>query len=281
MLVFPEIQIGQHVIYCYHLINALALCASFICNLCFLEREHMILCKHPLAVGKFSQNRLSMEWSVVWLFLITAVQYAVSAALSSVWAQIMGTGNVDYFGTAIWSPVVLFFVFWLLRIHPIRQLDLIVPAYAIALCFFKLACFAAGCCNGREWKFGFYSVLHKRYEFPVQLVEMALAAMILVVLLWMIKKRYFAGRLYPVYLILYSATRFFSEFLREADTVLMGLQLYQLECIAGVIIGIAELLLLQKYAPAISARFSPPKQKKKEEEPEEEPPADKWWMVDL
>ena len=74
-------------------------------------------------------------------------------------------------------------------------------------------------------------------EFPVQLVEMGLAALIFIFLL-VFKKKIRLGGMLPTYIILYSATRFFSEFLRCEPNLLFGLKTYQFLCILGVLYGI-------------------------------------------
>ena len=82
-----------------------------------------------------------------------------------------------------------------------------------------------------------YNYAVQAKEFPVQLVEMGLAALIFVFLM-VFKRKIRAGNILPIYIILYSATRFFSEFLRCEPDLLLGLKTYQFLCVLGVIWGV-------------------------------------------
>ena len=92
-------------------------------------------------------------------------------------------------------------------------------------------------------------------EFPSQLLEAALALIIFIFLMWYRKKAK-EGTLFPVYVILYSATRFFSEFTRCDPDVFGILKTYHILCIIGVVIGIIELLVVLKFSDRIRPLFN-------------------------
>lgn len=251
----PELHIGAHTVSSYVLFNQLSFCAILICNFCYVHREYEIIKNHPL-ISRFSMfQKAPLEITIVIIILLSILTNRVQGVCNGFWSQVTDV-RANYFGNVLWAPILLFLLFILLRIDPVRQMDFLTPSCAMALVFYKLACFFGGCCQGKEWEYGVYFVDRQRYEIPCQLIEAFWAAAIFVVLVWLIKKQRFTGRQFPLYLILYSGTRFFSEFLREGEVVLWGLQLYHLQCLAGVALGIVELLLLKKYAPAISAYFS-------------------------
>ena len=124
-------------------------------------------------------------------------------------------------------------------------MDFISPAFPLALIFSKLGCFCSGCCHGVECSFGMHNYDTNTVEFPVQLVETSLAVLIFVFIM-LYRKKAKEGTLFPTYLILYSSTRFFSEFFRFEENVIWNLKTYQILCIAGIIIGIIELIVVKK-----------------------------------
>ena len=195
------------------------------------------------------------------IVFISFVQYAFTAILNMNFGKLVKTGG-NYFATVLFYPLILMIFFYVVKISPLKQMDMITPSYPIALFFVKIACFCAGCCNGFEWEKGLYNAVDDRYEFPVQLVEAALALIIFIFLLWF-RKRAKEGTMFPVYLIVYSGTRFFSEFLRHEEEVLWIFKTYHLLCIGGVILGIIELILVQKYKERINAFYKNKSEKRK------------------
>ncbi len=192
-------------------------------------------------------------WAVIETLIISFFQIYFVGLLNSFFGENVGTG-ANYFGLLFITPLILFVICHLLGIDIVKQYDLITPAFPLALIFVKLACFCQGCCWGVEWEHGLYNHRTGNVEFPVQLVEMFLALLIFIFLMFYRKKAK-PGTMYPVYMITYSATRFFSEFFRREENVFGPLKTYQLLCIAGVVIGIVELLLANKYHEDISEYF--------------------------
>ena len=131
----------------------------------------------------------------------------------------------NYYGTALIGPFMLAAVCFVFGIDVIRAFDLIAPSYALGLVSSKIGCFAAGCCNGIEWEHGLYNYQYERFEVPVQLIESGLALLVFVILV-LIRNKTKPGTLFPLYLILYSSTRFCSEFLRSEPEILGNLKLF-------------------------------------------------------
>ena len=100
--------------------------------------------------------------------------------------------------------------------------DTIAPLIPLFHGFARIGCFFGGCCYGIESRFGFIVTendfvpgLCGVRRFPVQLLESAVCFIISAVLTALYKKHPDRdGRLLTLYLCLYSAARFFIEFLR-------------------------------------------------------------------
>ena len=177
------------------------------------------------------------------IVIISFAQYQLSG-INSIFGELVGT-EANYFGKLIFSPILVSFFCLLLGIDVFKQMDIITPALPLALAISKFGCFCTGCCRGIACSFGFYNYATEQKEFPVQLVEMALAIFIFIFLmLW--RKKAKEGTVFPVYVILYSSTRFFSEFLRAEENVFLFLKTYHILCLLGVAAGVFLLLFVKK-----------------------------------
>ena len=182
-------------------------------------------------------------WVVLETILVAAAQFA--AYMNWPFGDLFNTG-ANYFGLLLAAPFLVGLVCFLMRIDYLAQYDLVTPAYPLALFFSKLACYFAGCCRGFAWDGGIYNPITKLTEFPAQLVEMAMA-LVLFVLMEVCRGKLKKGTMFPVYMMVYSGTRFFTEFLRCEPRVFHGLKTYQLLCLGGLLVGALEYLLVCVY----------------------------------
>ena len=182
------------------------------------------------------------------IIIISFAQYIFSG-INGMVGTLLGTG-ANYFGKLFFAPIVVAFFCLLLGIDVFRQIDIITPAMPLALVVSKMACFFQGCCGGIECSFGLYNHSTERVEFPVQLVEAFFALAIFVFLLiW--RKKAKEGTVYPVYIILYSATRFFSEFLRSDENYFLILKKYHILCLVGIAVGFLLLYVVKNHKERI------------------------------
>lgn len=184
-------------------------------------------------------------WVVLETLLITSVHYCTIGFLNTWFGNLVGTG-ANYFGLVLFAPLLAGAVCLLLKIDPLKQMDLVTPAYPLALIFVKLACFSARCCQGMECSFGFYWEPRDIVEFPSQLLECAVALLLFLFLL-RIKDKVLTGTLFPIYLTTYSGIRFFTEFTRWEPPVFGIFKRYQLICLLGVLVGCIEYFFVYEY----------------------------------
>lgn len=184
-------------------------------------------------------------WTVIEILLVFMLQYYLTGGFNGIFGELVNTG-ANYYGLMFFAPPLVVALCFLLKIDPLAQMDLITPAYPLALVFVKIACFFAGCCRGVRWIYGFYNPTSRLIEFPSQLLESAVALLLFVFLLGC-KKKFKKGTVFPIYLMSYSAIRFFTEFTRVEPEVFMGLKTYQILCIAGVVVGALEYIAARKY----------------------------------
>ena len=238
--------LGDFGIYFFYVFNLLHIC----------KKKNMLSNFSAIISEKLSQTKRfrflgnPYIWAFLEIVLISYLQFGfLLGNLHNGLGNLVNTGS-NYFGTAFFKPIILYVFFFLIAVNPLKQMDLITPAYPMALVFVKLACFCHGCCSGFECEWGLYNITKDVYDFPVQLVEAGFALIIFIFLMWY-RKRAKEGTLFPIYLIIYSATRFISEFTRVEPNVLGPFKTYHFLCIAGIIIGIGELYVVRRYSEKI------------------------------
>lgn len=221
------------------------------------------------AMGLYSRNiifaatKINKNLGIITEILLFAIEsllaaYLISFAVGSFnrsFGEFIGTG-ANYFGMLL---TVMFF--WivlsvLLMANPLKMLDISTMYLPIHLFFVKLSCYCAGCCWGIPWEYGPYNYHydHPGNQVPVQLIEAIWALLIFLFLLWYRKKAK-TGSLFPIYMILYSATRFLSEFFRNEENVLGPLKIYHILCLVGIVYGLFHLLFLHFYRDTINEFF--------------------------
>lgn len=253
-------KLGNTDIVLYDFFNNFSVFVLIIFNLCQVRYKKAFLGKYTqMIISKINVRKRSSVfanvtfWAVIETLIVSVFQFAPVMSLNVLFGNLVDTGT-NYFGLCFLLPIVLMIAFLLLSINPFKQLDLITPTFALTLVTIKLACFCSGCCGGIECSWGLYNNSTKLVEFPVQLVEMSFAALIFIFLL-LRRKKVKEGTVFPTYLILYSATRFFSEFLRSDPNIIWIFKKYHFLCIAGVIVGLAELYLVNNYHDRILLIF--------------------------
>lgn len=184
-------------------------------------------------------------WVFVNIVLISVVQFMPAPIVNKLFGNLVGTG-MNYFGLLLTAPLILPLYCWIMGINIASQVDAVTPAFPLALFFTKLGCATAGCCSGIPWKFGLRNPYNGRLEFPIQLLEAAVALGIFFFLL-KVQKRLKPGTAYPVYVILYSGIRFFTEFLRADENILWIFKTYQIICLGAFLLAAVGYLLILRH----------------------------------
>jgi len=206
--------------------------------------------KKSLRAKKFLEYFLAF----IELFCLTAISILV-ALLNTPFGDLIGTGG-NYFASLFIFPILGTIFSVLIKANPLEQMDIVTLLLPIRLFFVKLACYCQGCCWGISWKYGPYNhhYDHPGNQVPVQAIEAFWMLLIFIFLLWYRKKAK-TGTLFPIYMILYSVTRFFSEFFRNEENVLWIFKTYHLLCLAGIAIGLIMLLIVKMFGEKITEHF--------------------------
>ena len=233
----------------YNIFNNIALIVFFLYNIATINKKLAFSSKlSGVYYNYISDKRVPSILKNKYLIAVIEIififgAYIHSRPLTSFVGNYIGTG-ANYYGILYFAPLIMMGLFLILSVNPFKQMDLIAPAFPLALFFIKLACLYQGCCVGFEWEHGVYSHEIDKMIFPTQLVEAILALLIFIFLLC-IRKKAKEGTLYPIYAIAYSATRFISEFTRYEDNTFLIFKKYHFVCLVGVIIGVAQYIFIK------------------------------------
>lgn len=249
----------------YSLFNFIGYYVMIFTNLLYYKSKKgaMSLFSEKLVYASSKIHKILGMVVQVLLFVIETVLASIcvdqSTRFNESFGNMVGTGR-NYFALLIIAPIFISLFSVVLVINPIKELDIITMGLPVFLFFVKLACFFNGCCWGIPWEHGPYNYHydHPGNQVPVQLIEAFYAALILLILL-LYRKKAKPGTIYPMYLTLYSFTRFFSEFFTAAYPDVLGpFNMYQILCIIGFVVGIILLILMNIFGERLSDYFEKP-----------------------
>ena len=128
-----------------------------------------------------------------------------------------------------------------------RILDLMSPFVALGQAIGRIGCLLNGCCFGKISKFGLYFPVHKLVLIPTQICSSLALVFIFIILRFLQDRPHKEGEIFFAYLLFYSIKRFFIEFWRaDNEIILFGLTLFQLMSIAVFCLAIWEILLIKR-----------------------------------
>lgn len=251
----------------YSLFNQLSFYAMMVSSLFFAiwKRKHLgIFSKY--IVDFFSRFKFKQITHIV-EFILATIEMALfafvldrtSGFFNYSFGKLVGTG-ANYFAVVFLIPFIWSLLALILQANPVKQMDTATFMIPIQLTFFKTACFFNGCCWGIPWEYGLYNhhYHHPGKQVPVQAIEAFFAVAIFVFLLFYRKKAK-TGTIYPMFMILYGGTRFFSEFFTAAYPDIIGpFNMYQILCTISVVVGVVLFFIVRKYSEKISDFFDKP-----------------------
>lgn len=126
-----------------------------------------------------------------------------------------------------------------------KVLDLIAPFLALGQAIGRIGCLLNGCCYGRESEFGIYFPVHDKVLIPTQIYSSLILVLIFITLRFLQERPHKEGKVFFIYLLLYSVKRFFIEFFRADNPIVFaGLTLFQI--ISIITFFIALLFLIRR-----------------------------------
>lgn len=150
-------------------------------------------------------------------------------------------GGVSFYGSVFLIPLLMPLVGLLFRLKPKQTLDICGPCVAIMIGCMRVNCFLSGCCGGWEMCIGDFC-----FAWPTQALDSFGDFAIMAWLLKTEKEKPQSGKLYPMFMVLYSIMRFFLEFLRDTPKDWLYLSHGQWFALLAIVIGFIWLLIAKK-----------------------------------
>ena len=238
----PEITIVGFTLSMYNTVDALAglTMLLYILKQTNLYREYL-----PASIGG---HRKRTVFAFLQLLTMSLIFYQALLLLNSTFADWFTEGNGNYYGNLTAWLIVMTLLPMIFKVSPLKTMDLLATGLPLSLFVAKLACFFHGCCSGIKLSGSWYYNLRTlQHEFPVQLLEAIVAQALYHFLCWYQKRNKIAGSVVPVYLILYAASRFVTEFFRaDLPNVLGPFDAYQVMSVVYALLGGMILYMLRE-----------------------------------
>lgn len=180
------------------------------------------------------------------LFLITMLGNIIKEPSSII--NMIRSGFVIY-GAVIGGALGVLFYCRRKKWDFLKMADLIIPSVALGQAFGRIGCFLAGCCYGKPTTLPI-GIVFKNSPFapngvrlqPTELYSSAFDFFLTVVLLLYTKRNKKNGRVFAMYMILYSVGRFIVEFLR-GDNIRGFIGVFSVSQFIGIFVVILGILL--------------------------------------
>lgn len=186
----------------------------------------MLLCSYK----RRSLFAISSWQSAAFTLLLTAV--GVAGAMLLHFLENGTFGGVSFYGSVFLIPVLMPLVGLLFRLKPGQTMDICGPCVAIMIGCMRFGCFLTGCCGGWTVCLGSFC-----FKWPTQMMD---SIGDFAILLWLLQKEEQmpkSGKLYPLFMIAYSAMRFFLEYLRDTPKDWLLFSHGQWFAIAALLLG--------------------------------------------
>ena len=179
---------------------------------------------------KYKFNKLFLALYSLLLTLFGALSTMILAYIE------MGKfGGTSYFGAVFLLPVFLLMFSYLFKLKKTSYLfDLMSLMGSATLVIMKIRCFIEGCCAGRIL---FYFKDSSPFIFPSQIAEGVNGLIILAILLVLIFKNKYKGKLYFIFMLIYGITRFILSFFRYYKPVFLNLAMGHIWSICSIVIA--------------------------------------------
>ncbi|MEN3014971.1 MAG: prolipoprotein diacylglyceryl transferase family protein [bacterium] len=154
------------------------------------------------------------------------------------------SGGLTIIGSIIFSALVLYFASFLFKFNFLALADLFSFVSPFSIFVGRLACLFAGCCYGKPSSWGVF--INGTTRYPTQIIESLLSLMLFLYFLYLLKRYNQPGTFLGSFFIGYGFIRFFVEFFRESNIVMLNLSSAQIFCIMMIIVGFVLLIWIKR-----------------------------------
>lgn len=225
-----EIQIGGWSVSTYWL---MLLTGAVGMGVCLYKRRKRFLLSGPKCVAFTVLLTVVGFAGAKLLFILENIRQTLENGLS--------LGGVSFFGSVFLIPMLMPLVGRLFGLRGGPTMDICGPCVAIMIGCMRVGCYLQGCCGGWEACFGDIC-----FVWPTQAIDSIADFAILAWLLQTESEGRGEGKLYPIFMVSYSAMRFFLEFLRDTPKDWLLMSHGQWFSLTAILIGAVWLKLGQR-----------------------------------
>lgn len=120
-------------------------------------------------------------------------------------------GGISFYGSVFLIPILVMPTSFAIKTPYTKLLDYAVPQICLMLACMKVHCFISGCCGGILL---YTTEAGREIHFPSQVVEIIVALLIMVLILFIDSKNIFKNALYGVFFLVYGLFRLILNFFR-------------------------------------------------------------------
>lgn len=155
----------------------------------------------------------------------------------------------SFYGTVFLLPVFMFLFSFL---FPKKNKRLFFNYWALTipmeLALFRISCHFNGCCIGiiSNWGIQYPFDMEGILRLPVQLIEVVFDFAIFITLIKYERNNYKDGKMYFIFMILYSMIRFILEYYRDTAKSIIGMSNGQIFSFIALLLGVLFMYILSK-----------------------------------
>ena len=148
----------------------------------------------------------------------------------------------------VWMPLIVLLVCHYMKLNAGTVCEFIAPSMALEHAVAHIVCPFSGCCYGYPCSWGVYNPVYQERLFPVQWLECIVSFVIFLIIKDYARKTGYKknGKAYPMFLVLYGSTRFFLEFLRDNDKIVLGISNLALNALLMTAVGAVWIMFLNE-----------------------------------
>lgn len=190
----------------------------------------------------------SLMKAFIAVLLIYPAAYFLMLVLAWVENGFKNWGENNIVRLYVYMPLICAAVSKVLHVPGKTLSDYIAPSMALQQVIGHSVCPFVGCCHGYACEWGIWNPAKGEYQFPIQWLECLVALLIVVWLLKQAKKENYSGtgRVYAQFLVMFGGTRFFLEFLRNNDKLVLGISNLAFHALFMTVVGTIWLYVLME-----------------------------------
>lgn len=189
---------------------------------------------------------LTLWQSIVAVLVIYPASYFWMLVLAWVENGFKNWGANNIVRVYVYAPLICIAAAKLIKLPSRKIIDYVAPSMALQQVIGHSVCPFAGCCQGYACSWGIWNPGSGTRLFPNQWLECIVSVIIVWYLLRLAKQEKYAGtgRVYAMFLLIFGGTRFFLEFLRDNEKLILGVSGLALHALFMVLVGTAWLMVL-------------------------------------